>query len=317
MFRRNFIPIIILFSIGLLLMNPRIVSDGVFSGIKIWGYNMVPYLLPMSILSNMLLQYNFLYILSDKFSFVSKRIFDSKYAFIPLFISFVAGYPSGAMTVNSMAHYKRINEGEANSLIAFTNNCSFQFMAGAVSFSMLGNFMLSSYIIIPHLAGAFLTGILLKNNEYKTPVKVYNSQKNVSFYNAFNSSIYKSVISILSVGGVIVIFSVFSNFFNSYLDIIAIHFSINPLINDIIHALMAGLLEITNGCSIISASGVPLNIKLIIINFLISFSGASIMFQTMAVVNDFNLNIGNYIFYKFIQGILSVLICIGMLVIMT
>lgn len=293
-------------------MKPDIVSEGVFKGVKIWAYNMVPYLLPMSILSNILLQYNFLYRLSEKLSFISRRIFNSKYALIPYFISFVAGYPSGAMTVNSMASYKRINNREANSLVAFTNNCSFQFIGGAVSYSMLGNINLSMYIAVPHLLSAILVGALLKNNRNASNKDV-EGIKNISFYQAFNSSIYKSVTSILSVGGVIVIFSVISNFFNSSLIAISEYFSLTPGLSHILHSLTVGVLEIANGCSLAAASPIPLQVKLIIINFLISFSGLSIVFQTMAVINDFDLEVGNYIFYKFIQGIISVIICILML----
>ncbi|NLJ58560.1 MAG: hypothetical protein GX339_06930 [Tissierellia bacterium] len=314
MLRRNIIPITILLLILLFIMKPNMVSEGVFQGVNIWAYNIVPYLLPMSILSNILLQYNFLYRLSDRLSFISSRIFNSKYALIPYFISFVAGYPSGAMTVNSMASYKRINDREANSLVTFTNNCSFQFIAGAVAFSMLGNMNLSLYIAVPHLLSAILIGILMKKEIYN-PYKVIINQKSLSFYKAFNSSIYKAVTSILSVGGVIVIFSVLSNFFINSLTITEKFFSLNPGLNHIIHSMTVGILEVTNGCSAVALSDLPLQVKLIIINFLISFSGLSIVFQTMAVINDFHLEVKNYIFYKFIQAIISVVICILMLII--
>lgn len=296
-------------------MKPAIVSEGVFNGLKIWVYNMIPYLLPMSILSNILLQYNFLYRLSEKFSFISNKVFKSKYAFIPYFISFVVGYPSGAMTVNTMASYKRINGQEANALVVFTNNCSFQFMAGAVSFSMLGDFSLWKYIAIPHLLSALLIGIILKNDRiYSTNIKG-NKQKPISFYDAFNSSVYKSISSIMSIGGVIVMFSVFSNFFDILLLSISKCFSLSNQASDIIHAFSVGILEISNGCSVAASSILPMNIKLIIINFIISFSGISVIFQTVAVTNDFNFNIKNYIFYRFIQGIISIIICIGLLLI--
>lgn len=314
MLKRNFIPIIILFIICLFIMKPGIVSEGVFNGLKIWVNNMIPYLLPMSILSNILLQYNFLYRMSEKLSFISNRIFNSKYAFIPYFISFVVGYPSGAMTVNTMASYKRIDSREANALVTFTNNCSFQFMAGAVSFSMLGDFNLSKYIAVPHLVSAVLIGLILKENDVYSTITKEKKQKHISFYDAFNSSIYKSITSILSIGGVIVIFSVFSNFFDTILISASDYFSLSTHLSDIIHSVSVGILEIANGCSVAASSTLPLEIRLIIINFLISFSGMSVIFQTVAVVNDFDFNISNYIFYRFIQGIIAVIICITMLI---
>ena len=314
MLRRNFIPVFIILIICLFVMKPGIVSEGVFNGLKIWVNNMIPYLLPMSILSNILLQYNFLYRISEKLSFLSNKIFNSKYAFIPYFISFVVGYPSGAMTVNTMASFKRIDSSEANALMVFTNNCSFQFMAGAVSFSMLGDLNLAKYIAIPHLLGALLIGIIIKKGSISTAFTKEKKHKYISFYDAFNSSIYKSITSILSIGGVIVIFSVFSNFFDNLLISVSKYLPLSINLSDIIHSVLTGILEISNGCSVTASSVLPLDVKLIIINFLISFSGISVIFQTIAVTNDFDFRISNYVFYKAIQGILSVIICIGMLI---
>lgn len=314
MLRRNFIPVFIILIICLFVMKPGIVSEGVFNGLKIWVNNMIPYLLPMSILSNILLQYNFLYRISEKLSFLSNKIFNSKYAFIPYFISFVVGYPSGAMTVNTMASFKRIESSEANALMVFTNNCSFQFMAGAVSFSMLGDLKLAKYIAIPHLLGALLIGIIIKKGSISTAFTKEKKHKYISFYDAFNSSIYKSITSILSIGGVIVIFSVFSNFFDTLLISVSKYLPLSLNLSDIIHSVLTGILEISNGCSVTASSVLPLDVKLIIINFLISFSGISVIFQTIAVTNDFDFRISNYVFYKAIQGILSVIICIGMLI---
>jgi len=85
-------------------------------------------------------------------------------------------------------------------------------------------------------------------------------------------------------------------------------------LKDVIFSLLIGLLEITNGCSIISASMLPIEIKLIIINFLISFSGMSIIFQTIAVTSDFNFEVMDYVKAKFVLGVVSSLLCIAMLI---
>lgn len=296
-------------------MKPEIVSEGAFKGLKIWGNNIVPFLFPMSILSNILLQYNFLYSLFGRMSSISNKIFKNKYALIPFFISFISGYPSGAMAVNIMANNKRISEKEANYLVVFANDCSFQFIAGAVSFSMLGNFSLYKYIAIPHFLGSVILSLLLVKSEPKQAVIMKAKQRSVSFNKAFSISIYKSVTGILSVGGVIVIFSVFSNFFDSSLSSLTELLSLNSNVSGIVYSLLVGSLEVTNGCSIISSSPfIPIEIKLTIISFLISFSGMSVIFQTMAVINEFEFDIKNYIVCKFIHGIISAIICICMLI---
>ncbi len=312
MFKRNFIPILVLLMICFFIVEPATVSDGVFTGLKIWVNNIIPYLFPMMVLSNILLQYNFLYSLFGKMDFISNKLLKNKYALIPFFISFVSGYPSGAMTVNSMAGFKRINEKQANYLTVFTNNCSFQFIAGAVSFSMLGHLYLYKYIAVPHIAGAIILSLLIKNNpssDHSKKVVV----STVPFHAAFSSAMVKAITGILSVGGVIVIFSVLSSFLNKNLSSAAEMISLSIGAKDIIHSVLVGVLEVTNGCSIIASSGyVPLEIKLLIINFLISFSGISVVFQTVAVTNEFNFEIKNYIFYRFIHGIISAILSIIM-----
>jgi len=234
---------------------------------------------------------------------------------IPYFISFVSGYPSGAMTINTMLENKRINEMEANYLISFTNNCSFQFIAGAISFSMLNDFNLFKYIAAPHFIGAIIISFFIKNNTHYSIKRNNVRQAQITFHQAFSLSIYKSVTGILTVGVVIVIFSVFSNFFNDVLTSLSDTIHLSPYIKDIVYSLIVGSLELTNGCSIISSSSyVPLELKLIIINFLVSFSGMSVIFQTFAVTDKFELDLKNYVAYKFILGVISVLICILMFV---
>lgn len=311
MLKRNFIPVLILVFISLFILKPDIVSEGAFRGLNIWVNNIVPFLFPMSVLSNILLQYNFLYSLFGRMSYLSTKLFKSKFALIPFFISFISGYPSGAMAVNIMAGGKRINEEEANYLTVFANDCSFQFIAGAVSFSMLGDFHLYRFIAIPHFLGALAIGMMMSKKESRLGMNISAMRKPVmSFNKAFSTAIYKSVSSILSVGGVIVIFSVISHFLSDSLESIAALLNLKMYISDIIYSLLIGCLELTNGCSIITSSSfVPLEIKLIVINFLISFSGMSVIFQTMAVVDEFDFDAKSYIFYKFMQGVMSSLIC--------
>lgn len=295
-------------------MEPEMVSQGAFNGLKIWVQNIVPFLFPMLVLSNILLQYNFLYSLFSRMSFISNKIFKNKYALIPYFISFISGYPSGAMVVNIMANNRRINAREGNYLLLFVNNCSFQFIAGAVSFSMLKNFSLYKYIALPHFLGAIILSLFLVKSEPRLLINKIPKQKNIYFNEAFSTAIYKSVIGILSVGGVIVIFSVFSNFLNNSLLAMANLLNLGIGVRDVIYSLVVGSLELTNGCSIISASPyIPIEIKLTVINFLISFSGMSVVFQTMAVVNEFQFDIKKYIVCKFLHGIISAVICITML----
>lgn len=317
MFKRNIIPIFILIIIIIFVMDPQIVSQGAFNGLKIWVNNLIPFLFPMSILSNILLQYNFLYSLLEKFSFVSEKLFKSKFAFIPYFISFISGYPSGAMSINMMGKSKKINSDESNYLLLFTNICSFQFISGAVIFSMLKDYNLLKFIVFPHFLGAIFLSFLYKNTGCISYKNSNFKLKTPKFNEVFNLAISKSITGILTVGGVIVIFSVLSAFLTHILSSFYLFSYVNSNIQEIILSLVIGSLEMTNGCNIIASSAnIPIEVKLIIINFLISFSGLSIVFQTMAVTQDINFKISYYMKGKFIFAVLSSFICVIMLMLL-
>lgn len=315
MFKRNFVPIMIVLMIVLFVINPHVVHAGVLNGLSVWIKNIVPFLFPMSILSNILLQYNFLYRLSDLFSKFSIKLFKSKYAPIPFVISFITGYPSGALAVNIMASNKRVSENEANFLVIFANNCSFQFIAATIAYSMLGDYDLFMYIALPHFLGALILSFFLNKS-----FNYGSSRKNIQykpayFPKAFSNAISKSLLSILSIGGVIVFFSILSNFINIFLTSFSNILPISRVLIDILYSTLVGCLEITNGCSLVAASEyIPINLKLVIINFLISFSGISVFFQTVSIIDGFNLKIKDYLISKFVHGLISSCIAIVMII---
>ncbi len=316
MFKKNYIPILILIIITAFFICPQTVYNGAINGITLWYSKILPFLFPMFILSNILLQYNFLYSVLENSSILTKKLSLSNLTFIPFFISIVAGYPSGALAVNLMSKNNKVSTTEANYLTTFTNNCSYQFISSVIVFSMLNDFSLLKYIALPHYFGALLLGILSKKEDFRDykHSKGIVSNNTLTFDKIFSNSIYKSIKSILTVGGVIIIFSIFSEFIN-----FLILSRINPLFlnsktHEIISSLIVGIFEITNGCNMICTSSVPVQIKLLIINFLISFSGFCIIFQTIAVTNDFNFDLGKYIKYRFLLGLISIIICLFCLI---
>lgn len=122
---------------------------------------------------------------------------------------------------------------------------------------------------------------------------------------------YSSIQSVLIVGGYIIIFYVL-------IQILLDYNILSPLINLLnllglpplqSKGLCAGLIEITKGISILSTSS---NIKLnfIISNFLISFSGVSILMQANAFLDKININKKMYVLQKFTHGVISLVLSI-------
>ena len=312
MIKKNLAPIFALILIIIFFVQPNIVRAGAINGISLWYNKILPVLFPMFILSNILLQYSFLYDILEKISLISRKMLGSSFAIIPFIISIISGYPSGALAIDLIVKNNRISNSEGKYLLTFTNLCSFQFISAVVVMSMLKDMNLLIYIVLPHYIGAIVLCKFIKKDFRDIKIsKKENLIKQVSFNEAFSNAISKSIISILTIAGVIVIFSILSEY------IMSIVLTGNSSgIKEILVSLLIGMLELTNGCNIISSSLLPIEVKLILLNFLISFAGCSIIFQTITVTSKVDINILEYIKVKLVHGIISSLILIIMLIIL-
>lgn len=312
MIKKNLAPIFALILIIIFFIQPNIVRAGAINGITLWYNKILPFLFPMFILSNLLLQYSFLYDILEKISFISKKILGSSFAIIPFIISIISGYPSGALATDLIVKNNRISVTEGSYLLTFTNLCSFQFISAVVVLSMLKDMNLLLYLVLPHYLGAVVLCSFIKKDFRSIKIsKKENLIKHITFNEAFSNAISKSILSILTIAGVIIIFSILSEY------IMSIVFTGNGSeLMEIFLGLIVGMLELTNGCNIICSSLLPIEVKLILLNFLISFAGCSIIFQTITVSSNVDINILEYIKVKFVHGIISALILIIMLIIL-
>lgn len=152
---------------------------------------------------------------------------------------------------------------------------------------------------------------LVKNNHnFNENLDNKNTKINDNNF-SLQECMYSSIQSVLIVGGYIIIFYVL-------IQILLDYNILSPLINLLSFlglspiqskGLCAGLIEITKGISILSTSP---NIKLnfIISNFLISFSGISILMQANAFLDKININKKMYVLQKFTHGVISLVLSI-------
>ena len=117
-----------------------------------------------------------------------------------------------------------------------------------------------------------------------------------------------SMNSMLLIGGYVIIFTVIINLlldssvFNYTILGISSSLKINP---DLVKGLLAGIIELTNGCYIVSNLDIDLIYKVLIINFLIGWGGFSINSQAISFISQTDLSVGIYLLSKILHGILA------------
>lgn len=127
-----------------------------------------------------------------------------------------------------------------------------------------------------------------------------------------SKSILEASKTVIMIGGFVVLFSVVISICNNskILDIAAI--LIQPICNILnfplkfIKPLLFGLLELTNGISLVASTpNKAISVNIVLSAFLLGFGGISVMLQVLSITSKANIPIKKYIYGKLMQGIIA------------
>ena len=303
-FKSIFVVSLLFFVLILILRYPDIAIDSVLDGINIWMYNILPALFPFFILSDLLINYGFVEILSELFkNFMSIFGLSGNSSFI-LFGSIISGSPSGAKLTKQLLEDESITLDEANHLIRFTHFSNPLFIIGVVGNVLLNDIRVGYLIFISLVLGNFIIGIIFRcknvfdnkkvllNNIVESINKKNNTNKS-SFINILSKSIYDSFDILFLILGIVIIFITLSNLLSIF------------NINNNLLIFIKGILEMTYGIKMVSISNFNFLIKTSLITFFLAFGGLSIHLQVSSIISNTKIKYKNFLVSRIIHSILS------------
>lgn len=270
----------ILLLMFLVVAYSKQVMVGATLGLRLCVSSIIPALFPFMVLSSAFvgnMNENSLRLIN----FPLKKIFGiSNYGVGAFICGIICGYPIGAKCTAELYRDKKISASEAESLIAYSNNCGPIYIIGAVGIGMLGSAKYGVLLYVLHILSASLTGIILKPFTYIKHADIHTEIKS----RCFTQCICDSVLGVLNVCGFVVFFSV-----------------INALAEPLLMYLPAWLrcisfsfLEITNGIDSICSDILHLSDKLILIAASMGWSGLSVHMQVKNILKDLDLSMKKY-----------------------
>ena len=304
--------IIVFFMMLLIISNPALFSTATINGLKLFFYSVLPGLLPFMFLTKLLTELGTVFKISTKFSTVSRKLFGtpgvSLYCF---FMSILSGYPIGAKIIHDLFNKDQITEQEAKRMSIFCTTSGPIFIIGAVGVGMLKSFKLGLILYISHTLSSIILGLtynlIFKNKDYQTKI-IFQSNKKTE--NIFTSCLLETINSLFLIGGYITIFYLLSEVF----ELLKIFEIISTFISSPLHfvspettkGFLFGILEVTRGAKELSTLN-PQNIPAIC--GLISFSGISIIMQSLSFLKQAKIKAHSFILSKCVLMILSIIIC--------
>ncbi len=286
-------------------------AEFALQGIKLWAAVVLPALFPYFFVSAILTRLKITERLALTFSPVYRKVFKVSgivsYAF---FLSVISGYPVGAKIVSDLRKNGLLEEDEGVRAAALCSTSSPSFLIAAVGSAAFGSARLGIALTACHIVSAVCTGVIFsfykskksrgssaaassvsesKSTE-KTGFNGQNSDKNASGAGGTDNLLYEcaynSVVSILVVGGLIVLFSVltslldFYGVFKPFVAALAEIFGSETLAEGIIY----GAFECTGGITRLAATGISKGAFAVAAG-MCGFGGLSVIAQSLAYLS--------------------------------
>lgn len=296
------------------VINLEVSISAAINGTKLVITAILPTIFPFSVICNLLIYYDGITLYSKILGpLICKPLGLSRNCSFPLAASFICGYPLGAKYSSDIYELGYIHKSEYERLLNIASNAGPIFILGAVATAMLYDVKLGYILLIANYISIIIVGFLTRRN-VKSKVSSPNSNstyKELPFGINLKNSIENAVTTTINVGAFVIIFSVVISIIKSNTYISIAFKYLEELINlptGTLYNLFLGSIEFTNGCKLISTSNISMSLKLSMMSFILSFSSLSVIAQVSSIVSKNSPNMIKYIFYKFIQGLLSFII---------
>ena len=298
-----FIILILLIAI---VVNPAVYITSCLNGLVVWATVVLPALLPFMFFTKTLTELGVADILATKFKLFPKIFKVPSVAIYVFVLSILSGYPVGAKIVADLYENGSITKEEAYKITTFTSNSGPMFILGSVGIGMLASKKLGIIILISHILGALINGLLYRNHKEK------NVEINKKIILKNNSSIgelmWNTVHSVLIIGGFIALFFVIIEILNNlniFYPISNLFSKICNLDINIFNSIFNGIFEITRGCLDISKLGLSEFFTGVLCTFIISFGGLATTMQALVFLKKFDMKMSFFLKQKITHAIFA------------
>ncbi len=299
--------------LSVVLALGRDYSVAVLDGLKLWLFCVVPSLLPYFFITAILSSLSVTSKITKIFSPLMEKVFrvngTVSYAF---FMSLVSGYPVGSKLVSELREKSVISQAEGVRASALCSTSSPMFMLSSVGSIMFNSPAFGLGLFVCHLLAVLSVGIIFSFYKRKQPpTRTKTTISSGKLDNILYESSYSSVISCLTVGGLITLFYLFTEVLlslNILTPLIALLSSVtgNSAQSS---GLVLGLFECTRGLRELSAGGITF-LSLPLATFICSFGGLSVIMQSLAFLKQAKIKTAPFFVSKILSAVLGFILAV-------
>ena len=302
-------PLVIIVFMGLMLAFPEHYMKATGRGLALFASNVLPAMFPFLFLNTMLSNTKAIPFINKAFEKPVNKIFGvvKEGAFV-LISALICGYPIGAVTTARLYENGDISRDDVRSFLPFTSLAGPVFILSTVS-SIFEDKNVGLVVLISHYVGTFINGLLWrfvshtrarKRNHIENGRVAQNTSTilsaDLATHNLLGEAVTSSALSMLTVGGYIVLFG-----------LVVDTFTLLPFWGDlpaILRVVFTFPVEMTRG--VVEAStlaSLPLAVGFATLS--VTFGGVSVLAQQYHFLSKCNCGVFDLILPEISQGILG------------
>lgn len=294
---KNFINILInfvlLYIFIFIFMYSSEIKTSILFAFDIWVNNLIPSMFPFLLISNLLINYGFLDILSFVVGpFILKIYKLPRVCAYPIVASIFTGFPTGSKYTKDLLESNKISVAEANRLIMFTSFSNPLFIVSSVGETLLNNKKVGFFIFFCHLISGLLIGLIYRPNSKISAKDEFVESRPKSFIDVLTSSISDIFKILINMLGIIIFFLIIITILNTFLD------------NNLFTIVIKGIIEVTTGITYLSSYDINLRVKASLIGLLLSFNGLSVHLQTKSIIMGTKIKYKRFFFARILHSLL-------------
>ena len=292
-----------------LIVNPTRYAQSVTDGLLMYVVSVLPSMLPFFFLSGLLTGTG----VAGKLSRVhlTKPLFHAPdEGLYVMLMSFLSGYPVGAKLTAEMYQNGVIDAVGAKKMIPFTSATGPMFVVGAVGSQILHDYRAGLCILAAHYLATVLNGFLYRGKRQKYGF-CDNIASPVKMDKLLWETAYNTVVSLLVSCVYIVMFNMIADVLSDlglmrWTSALLSHLGLTDAVGT---AMAYGLTEMTRGCVMLSATGLPVATTAPLCCLLVSFGGFGVCLQSVAYLSKCHVNPLYYLLTKCTQAAIATGLC--------
>lgn len=291
------INFVLLFIFIYIFMYSSNIKASILFAFDIWINNLIPSMFPFLLISNLLINYGFLDVLSLILGpFIEKIYRLPRICAYPIVASIFTGFPTGSKYTKDLLDSNKISIQDANRLIMFTSFSNPLFIVSSVGECLLHNKKVGFFIFFSHLFSGLLIGLIYrsKNKTIENVIRVNYTKK--SFINVLTNSIADIFKILINMLGIIIFFLIIITILSTFFR------------NNLFTIIIKGIIEVTTGITYISSYKINLRLKASIIGLMLSFNGLSVHLQTKSIIVGTKIKYKNFLIARILHSILCFLL---------